>query len=237
MSTFKTSVLYLKHNPDNPMPNFCVPLRALQDNFEKGDSPFHRQLYAKCCELEKFFEAHDKYPLSMPMRNVLIGEFVRPLIDTIINYDTAKVDSLVEAKKFKIEIEKVKKELNRANTKIKSLEEEIQKERISSRKFLDNGIALKGTIEEFERVYEGKARDLDNQHCQRLSVFEDLEKQRKADFGLFCDKVDEVRNNEYTAVKGTLSSYNDRLGEQWKVIEKVSAEVTNVKVVVKSLEK
>ncbi|KAG8175002.1 hypothetical protein JTE90_014337 [Oedothorax gibbosus] len=65
-----------------------------------------------------------------------------------------------------------------------------------------------------------------------FSVFEDLEKQRKADFGVFCDKVDEVRNNEYIAVKGTLSSYNDRLGDQWKVIEKVSAEVTNVKEVV-----
>ncbi|KAG8174408.1 hypothetical protein JTE90_016104 [Oedothorax gibbosus] len=63
------------------------------------------------------------------MRNVLVGEFIGPLLDYVQNQgrksSTSNVDNLVEIKRKDIEINKLKESLTSAQNKIDKLEEEL----------------------------------------------------------------------------------------------------------------
>ncbi|KAG8179190.1 hypothetical protein JTE90_004019 [Oedothorax gibbosus] len=92
------------------MPNYCVPLRDLKALFNNDLTPHGKLITEKLSSLEYFFDDHDKCQLSMGMRNVLVGEFIAPILDQFKppgrSGSTGKVDNMVEVRKKEIEIEK-----------------------------------------------------------------------------------------------------------------------------------
>ncbi|KAG8174737.1 hypothetical protein JTE90_021287 [Oedothorax gibbosus] len=128
------------------MPNYCVPLRDLKALFNSDLTPHGKLITEKLTSLECFFDDHDKCQLSMGMRNVLVGEFIAPILDQFKppgrSGSMGKVDNMVEVRKKEIEIGKLRASLSAIQSKVTVLEEELAKEREAIRKYLENGVAL-----------------------------------------------------------------------------------------------
>ncbi|KAG8179191.1 hypothetical protein JTE90_004020 [Oedothorax gibbosus] len=164
MSEFKKSPLYLKYNPGTPMPDFCVPLRDMKALFKSDSSTTGKLIFEKLVALEDFFGIHEKWQLSVGMRNVLVGEFLVPIFETYKKSQaksppTGNVDSLVESRKKDIELNKLKATYTAAQSKITVLEGELAKEREAIRKYMENGVSLAKTVEEIEKA-SGQGRCL-----------------------------------------------------------------------------
>ncbi|KAG8174990.1 hypothetical protein JTE90_027066 [Oedothorax gibbosus] len=90
----------------------------------------------------------------MAMRNVLVGEFISPLLDFFKiqgrSSSTSSVYNLVDLKRKSIEMGKLRESLVTAQNRITKLEEELCKEIEASRKYLENGVNLSKAREEID---------------------------------------------------------------------------------------
>ncbi|KAG8174328.1 hypothetical protein JTE90_001005 [Oedothorax gibbosus] len=232
-SDFKKSHLFLKHNQYSPMPTYCVPLKELRNHFSKDSSPTGNSIVEKLDNLSTFFDTHVQYPLSMAMRNVLVGEFIGPLLDYAQNQgrksSTSNVDNLVEIKRKDIEINKLKESLTSAQDKIDKLEEELGKEREASRTFLENGVNLASAREEIDKQSDKKVATIKSSFQSHLEELDRLEKDRQTNCEIIIDKLIKGRSDELNSTKLILEQYDARCSENKDMINKVSGEMENLR--------
>ncbi|KAG8177082.1 hypothetical protein JTE90_015734 [Oedothorax gibbosus] len=214
------SKLFIKHNPDKVMPQFCVPIRDLRVEIGNDDTPFARLVLEKITILEKFFNDYGKCPLSMGMRNVLVGEFLSPIVaqGLIMAKIPSVVDTLVSSNKHKIENEKLKVSLAEAQNKITELSNELIKVREAIRVYLENGVSLNKSVNEVNIAYDSKYKALEAE-----------EKKRQEDFDAFCKIIEVGREKELGTAKEVLNNYGNALNRQNEVIDGVSGAIEEIK--------
>ncbi|KAG8175580.1 hypothetical protein JTE90_018873 [Oedothorax gibbosus] len=207
--------------------------RELQNHFSKDSSPTGNFIVEKLDNLRTFFDTHVQYPLSMTMRNVLVGEFIGPLLDYVQNQGRkslfSNVDNLVEIKRNDIEINKLKESLTSAQNKIDKLEEELGKEREASRTFLENGVNLSRAREEIDKQSYKKVVAIKNSFQSHLEELDRLEKDRQKNCEIIIDKLIKGRTDELDSTKLILEQYDARCNENKDMINKVSGEMENLR--------
>ncbi|KAG8201407.1 hypothetical protein JTE90_024280 [Oedothorax gibbosus] len=213
MSQFSKSKLYIKHNPEKVMPQYCVPLRDIQEGISSDSTPFAKLVLGKLTALERFFTDNEKCPLSVGMRNVLVGEFLGPIIEQGLELSKVPnaVDSIVESKKNKIEFEKVRNSLTVAQNKITELDLDLKREREANRKYLENGVSLSKSVAEIDKAYELRSNLLKDNYQDKYQALEEIEQKIQDDFNSICKKLEVGREKELSTAKEVLAHYSTSL--------------------------
>ncbi|KAG8173893.1 hypothetical protein JTE90_002268 [Oedothorax gibbosus] len=220
------------------MPNYCVPLRELKALFNSDLTPQGKLITEKLTSLECFFDDHDKCQLSMGMRNVLVGEFIAPILDQFKplgrSGSMGKVDNMVEVRKKEIEIGKLRASLSAIQSKVTVLEEELAKEREAIRKYLENGVALSKTVEEIEKVSDNKVANIKKTYESQLTALDLLEKERNNRCNKFLEKLVKGRADEISTTDKILAHYDANFREQNEKIAGMSSEMGEIKEAIKN---
>ncbi|KAG8184362.1 hypothetical protein JTE90_006765 [Oedothorax gibbosus] len=176
------------------------------------------------------------------MRNVLVGEFLVPILEShkksqAKSPQSGKVYSMVELRKKDIEIRKLRASCAASQSKITVLEEELSKEREVVRKFLENGVSLAKTVEELEKASEIRVATFKTNYETQLEALDKLEKQRQNNVDKVFTKLVEGRTDELATASKILTHYDEKFNAHTSLINNVSREMGDLKeLVTNSLE-
>ncbi|KAG8177622.1 hypothetical protein JTE90_019649 [Oedothorax gibbosus] len=174
----------------------------------------------------------------MGMRNVLVGEFIAPILDQFKppgrSGSMGKVDNMVEVRKKEIEIGKLRATVSAIQSKVTVLEEELAKEREAIRKYLEIGVALSKTVEEIEKVSDNKVANIKKTYESQLTALDLLEKERNNSCNKFLEKLVKGRADEISSTDKILAHYDVNFREQNEKIVSISSEMGEIKEAIKN---